>query len=314
MGVEYRTTDVDAFCSTVSHAVRTSDGQRCHVRPRIGRYDARLRHDRIGDLGLTTIEYGNAVRISLDPMSYMLHVPLAGGFRARSGGGRELEVASDALHIVNPQETVRMDWDARCRVLVVPVVPGVLRDHGRALSGRPPRGALPGSLPLTTPQGATFRRWIEFVRGEAAEEASGLASVGARQAEQMFFGLLFALLQPDGALAQADTPPFYVRRAEEYIDARLEDDIGLLDIVAASEASLRTLHRAFRQRHGVGPMAWLKLRRLERVHEVLREAEPGTTSVTEVALRFRLWHLGRFSRSYQALFGELPSQTLKGRR
>src|SRR5262245_30810026 len=169
MGVEFRTEDVDAFCHTVSHAVKTSDGQRCRVRPRLGRYDARLRHDRIGDLGLSTIEYGNSVRIALDPTNYMLHVPLAGGFRAVTVG-REIQVTCDEIHIVNPLEAVTMDWNARCCVLVIPVNPRLLHAHGLALSGRPPAGALPKSLPLTTPQGATFRRWVDFVRSEAAEQ------------------------------------------------------------------------------------------------------------------------------------------------
>jgi AraC-like DNA-binding protein len=122
-----------------------------------------------------------------------------------------------------------------------------------------------------------------------------------------------AALEPD-APTPTDVAPYYVKRAEDFIVARLADDIGMIDIVAASGVSARTLHYGFRRRHGFGPMAWLKQRRLERVRPELARADPATTTVTEVAVRWRFWHLGRFARSYQARFGESLSQTLKGDR
>jgi AraC-like DNA-binding protein len=50
--------------------------------------------------------------------------------------------------------------------------------------------------------------------------------------------------------------------------------------------------------------------RLRRAHEDLLQAPPGTR-VTDVALRWGLGHLGRFSRDYLEAFGESPSETLR---
>jgi AraC family transcriptional regulator, ethanolamine operon transcriptional activator len=86
---------------------------------------------------------------------------------------------------------------------------------------------------------------------------------------------------------------------------------GVIDIVAASGVSARTLYYGFRRRHGVAPIAWLEQRRLERVRAEPAAADPGTTSATDVALRWRFWHLGRFARAYELRFGESPSRTLK---
>ncbi len=74
--------------------------------------------------------------------------------------------------------------------------------------------------------------------------------------------------------------------------------------------TVRTLSRAFRSRHGLGVMGFLKRRRLETVRGELLAAEPGSTSVTQVALRYGFAHLGRFSVEYRKLFGERPSETL----
>ncbi|MBR0682029.1 helix-turn-helix domain-containing protein [Roseomonas eburnea] len=37
---------------------------------------------------------------------------------------------------------------------------------------------------------------------------------------------------------------------------------------------------------------------------------PGPRQVKAAALSFSFWHLGRFSRDYRRLFGELPSATV----
>jgi AraC family ethanolamine operon transcriptional activator len=50
--------------------------------------------------------------------------------------------------------------------------------------------------------------------------------------------------------------------------------------------------------------------RLNKVRRALRAADAATT-VTEAAMRFGFFHLGRFSAQYHRLFGERPSDTLQ---
>jgi hypothetical protein len=50
---------------------------------------------------------------------------------------------------------------------------------------------------------------------------------------------------------------------------------------------------------------------LHLVRRAFLRADPSTTTVTRLATDQGFWELGRFSVAYRALFGELPSQTLR---
>lgn len=59
----------------------------------------------------------------------------------------------------------------------------------------------------------------------------------------------------------------------------------------------------------ISPVTYLRTMRLNRVRSELRQCPAST--VGDVAARWGFWHLSRFAREYRALFGELPSATLK---
>ena len=58
-------------------------------------------------------------------------------------------------------------------------------------------------------------------------------------------------------------------------------------------------------------MAYFRAFRLNAVRQELKTA-PDTATVHEIAQRWGFWHIGEFAAAYRLLFGELPSQTLKG--
>jgi AraC-like DNA-binding protein len=71
--------------------------------------------------------------------------------------------------------------------------------------------------------------------------------------------------------------------------------------------SVRTMHDAVLRYTGLSLHRYLRLRRLWLVRQRLLT---GTQSVKACALAFGFWHMGDFSRSYRAQFGETPSETL----
>jgi AraC family ethanolamine operon transcriptional activator len=101
-----------------------------------------------------------------------------------------------------------------------------------------------------------------------------------------------------------------VRRAEDYLADRLDDTIRMDELCGAAHTTLSRLERAFREVLGLSPRRYLILRRMAAARSELLAAQPGTT-VTGTAMRWGFFHLGRFAEDYSALFGELPSQTLR---
>ncbi|WP_234682802.1 helix-turn-helix domain-containing protein [Bradyrhizobium monzae] len=101
-----------------------------------------------------------------------------------------------------------------------------------------------------------------------------------------------------------------IRRVEEYLDEAGPRPVHVSEICAALGVARRTLHRAFHEVFGLGPVSFLRYKRLCAVHSILHQSAPGSTTVAAVAMQQGFYELGRFSQYYLAMFGERPSQTL----
>jgi AraC-like DNA-binding protein len=96
-------------------------------------------------------------------------------------------------------------------------------------------------------------------------------------------------------------------RALEYISQHGSENLKIGELCVLSGASWRTLERAFNERFGVGPKAYAKYVRLQRMRAELLAAPPGTP-INSVANRWGFWHMGELARDYRLLFGRLPSE------
>lgn len=105
-----------------------------------------------------------------------------------------------------------------------------------------------------------------------------------------------------------------VDQAKEYVAANPEEPVMVADLCRALKVSRRTLQYSFQSVHGVNPVSYLRAVRLNGVRRMLKLAagNPGAC-VADIAARWGFWHLSRFASDYKALFGELPSQTLRQR-
>lgn len=85
----------------------------------------------------------------------------------------------------------------------------------------------------------------------------------------------------------------------------------MAEIRTALGVSARDLRIACEEQLGMGPTEYVRRRRMQLVHRVLRSGKADGASVLVVARRFGFGGLGNFAANYRALYGELPSTTLR---
>ncbi|MGO4523904.1 AraC family transcriptional regulator [Microvirga sp. 2MCAF35] len=169
---------------------------------------------------------------------------------------------------------------------------------------------------LETAAGRSWLRLLSYAETELSDPYSFVrhSPVAWHQFEQQLLtGFLLsqqheytqALLAP-----QAAAVPFYVKRAEAYIEAHFAEPLSLADIAAQAGVSARSLQGGFQSFRHMTPMMFLRSVRLHRAHEALRAADPALMTVTQVALACGFRHVGEFGTAYRRVFGITPSQTL----
>jgi transcriptional regulator GlxA family with amidase domain len=96
----------------------------------------------------------------------------------------------------------------------------------------------------------------------------------------------------------------------ELIEAQPERDLTLAELAQAAGTTARALQRGFKDVVGMSPTAYVRAVRMDRVREELLAGGPSL-SVTDIAMKWGFFHLGRFAQQYKERFGVLPSQTAR---
>ena len=102
-----------------------------------------------------------------------------------------------------------------------------------------------------------------------------------------------------------------VARLEHALGERPEEMLSLSDLCTAVGVAQRTLNLACEEFLGLSAMRYARGRRLDHVRHCLLASDPAATTVTETAMRYGFWELGRFAQAYRVRFGEHPSRTLR---
>jgi AraC-like DNA-binding protein len=176
--------------------------------------------------------------------------------------------------------------------------------------------------------GFAFRRINRIVSPRAAHAARlrrdanalldhGGSAFGVGAAGYADFDEFLALIPPESAGRRTVEQKHLelVRRVEEAMWASVEEPATLAQICAATKCKMRTLIYAFESVHGLSPMKYFKILRLNWVRR--RLAAQLHRRVFDVAADYGFWHMGHFSTDYKTMFGATPkdviTQTVKGR-
>ncbi len=102
-----------------------------------------------------------------------------------------------------------------------------------------------------------------------------------------------------------------VRLAKEITRTSSPDQFNLAHLCAAAGVGKSRLHQCFVDVHGISPGQYLLKQRLSAARDCLRDPINPPETVKDAALRFGFTSSGRFSKTYSAIFEELPSETLE---
>ena len=106
--------------------------------------------------------------------------------------------------------------------------------------------------------------------------------------------------------------PQIISRLDAFLRDHLDEPLQLSQLCDVTGVSERSLRNACHAVCGTSPKRYLTRRRLEAVRHALEQARPGQATVTRIATEFGFFELGRFAGIYTSVFGERPSDTLRG--
>jgi AraC-like DNA-binding protein len=277
-------------------------------------------HNRVtlGDVTLNYLDYGAEVKITPGELQsfFLVQMPLAGSAEIYSG---KEHVYSDVnmASIPHPLEKLDMVWHNDNPQLLVYISRTTLEERLEDLIGRelhlPVKFDL--GMDLTTPQARSWRTLVDTLVSDV--DRGGLTMhTGVRNQFQdlIISGLLLSQHHNySDSIGTKIEPaaPRSVRLAMAACEENPEEPLTVTDMARVAGVSIRSLQDGFKKYVGMSPTDYLRDIRLVRVREDLLSERSVNSSISDIAFSWGFTHLGRFAKSYQERFGELPSETVR---
>jgi AraC-like DNA-binding protein len=287
--------------------------------PTSGTFEMQLNALTVGRLTCGHMRFRDAVRIeTAEPENYHIDIPTGGRATMRAGLGSPIHGTEKTAGIFMPGRPVEIDSGEQFAQLALMIPRDQLQLEVENLLGnelsRPVEFS--GEIDLMTPGAQVITQALRMI-DEASDQEGGLLAhpLAAQRLEQaLMYSLLFAQPHNYSAALAAPSPAAGVRPVSQAVELLRNNPAHpwtVTELAAEVSLSVRSLQEGFRRSLNTAPMAYLRQLRLEKVHEELRTAAPGTLSVTEVAAHWGFAHLGRFAAVYRIKFSEHPSDTLR---
>ena len=281
----------------------------------VGEFSAEFSAALCGDLLVTDQHCNRELAIRGAPPLDTVPIILVSGASPGVFQGQELQ-ASDAL-VMRPGTEGNLASPRDLNLITVSIPKAALERALRIEGHAGIDSVVPTTGHLGTNTGCDTQDFRRLVRRVFKQVGSGSQTLREDELEDRLVTAAAALLASRSVNVASDSlrnRGRYVRKAQDFIEARLERVIRLSDVAAVVGISQRTLELAFREVLGMTPVAYIRNRRLNRVRRRLLLGPDSVRSVTDAAMECGFSHLGHFSHRYKELFNELPSETFISRR
>ncbi len=286
----------------------------------LGRFAASMHGVRLRNVSMLYLDLSVPATVDIPAAGkyFAVHMPMSGSAECHHDG-HVFEANPIRALVTSPGKSLTMQLDDASPQLLFRIEEAALVDYLVRLRGRRLSEALVfhPEFDLTSEAAMRWHAAVQLLhtevyhKGSLVQHGQGIGGI-----EELLMNSLLHL-QPSNYHGDFVRPPQHaalrvVRDAIDYIDAHLGEPLTMELIAKNVHMSVRSIQQGFRTELGVTPMAYVRERRLERVHDELADALPSDgVTVTGTAARWGFNHLGSFAAEYRRRWGETPSQTLR---
>ncbi|WP_231744830.1 AraC family transcriptional regulator [Mycobacterium sp. IS-1590] len=273
----------------------------------------------VGPLTFDDVTVAGQAEVHPDPLNRVAAIwPTAGRVVSACDGLHSEAKAGEVAMLTQPHLPHRARFeDAHVTAVLIdpPVVAGVATGLPTAQAPLPIRFS--SFSPIDDAAARLWKQTTRYIRDAVLTDGALATPLVVGHASRLLAAVTLATF-PNTAATESrphdrtDTKPVLLRRAIEFMDANVCNDIALADIAEAVHVTPRAVQYMFRHHLDTTPLQYLRRLRLHYAHQQLLAADRSSDTVTDIAARWGFAHTGRFAVLYRQTYGQSPHTTLRG--
>ncbi|ADZ90826.1 helix-turn-helix domain-containing protein [Marinomonas mediterranea] len=275
---------------------------------------SQLKHRDFAELGLSSIHYGNEVKIHCADLNDIYH------FQVVTRGQCCWQFEEESLLLkpgqalmMNPHEKMDISYSADCEKIIVKVPQTFIRDlcleQNRVISSS---GILFERKVIELDKSLGFLSLMGAILHEANDAELDLLQMQLPYRDLLIRKLFQQFDNNTPALLDSDPNDRNFTALLQHIEENIKEDIGVEELANVGHISVRKVYNLFAKHYHITPKVFIKQSKLKHLRQEII-TNNNIRNITEIALDYGFSHLGRFSSDYRKMFSELPSETLKRR-
>ncbi len=273
----------------------------------------------VGPFAIDEIYLAGDLEAAPDPLNKVIAIWATSGRVRGDCDGMTREAGAGEIALLSqpdrPHRSYAHDLRVTSLLLDQSVVAGVATGLPSSQAPLPVRFS--SFQPVDTPAARIWKDTVSYVKLSVLGDESMATPLVLGHASRLLAAVTLSTF-PNTAAAgptphdRTDAKPVLLRRAMEFMDTNVTNDIGVGDVAEAVLVTPRAVQYMFRRHLETTPLQYLRRLRLHYAHQDLIAADRMHATVTDIAARWGFTHTGRFAVLYRHTYGQSPHTTLRG--